>query len=300
VAAGGRSTGLPRRLPPEPLPDAEAHLLLAGKLAVEPEAVDGWTVATRLSDTSFALGDRRLKAYAQRIATAAVLRRAWRLVGPLRRATRPVREVMEEPFRGELEVEATLENVAGKRFPEHDDWIVERREDTEQQLVLMMDASLSMAGENLAIAAVAAAVLALKMRPEDLSVVVFESVARVVSRLEERDDPEQIVTRLLSEPARGYTNIEAGLRLGGREIGRGRNPRKAGLLITDGVSTAGGDPVPAADAFPRLHVLLTEDYKMDPALCERLASIGRGEVFRVRHHAELPAKMLDIANRVLR
>ncbi|HUK76860.1 MAG TPA: vWA domain-containing protein [Thermoleophilia bacterium] len=300
MAAGGRSVAPPWRLPPEPLPDADAHVLLAARLDVEPEAVDGWTVATRLSDTSFALGDRRLKAYAQRIATAAVLRRAWRLVGPLRRATRPVLEIMEEPFRGELEVEATLENVAGKRFPEHDDWIVERREDTEQQLVLMMDASLSMAGENLAIAAVAAAVLALKMRSEDLSVVVFESVARVVSRLEERDDPEQIVARLLAEPARGYTNIEAGLRLGGREIGRGRNPRKAGLLITDGVSTAGGDPVPAADAFPRLHVLLTEDYKMDPALCERLASIGRGEVFRVRHHAELPAKMLDIANRVLR
>jgi Mg-chelatase subunit ChlD len=299
TTAPPRSSALPRRLS-EPLPDADAHLLLAAKLDVEPGAVDGWTVATRLSDTSFVLGDRRLKAYAQRIATAAVLRRAWRLVGPLRRATRPVREVMDEPFRGELEVEATLENIAGKRFPEHDDWIVERREDTEQQLVLMMDASLSMAGENLAIAAVAAAVLALKMRSEDLSIVVFESVARVVSRLEERDDPEEIVARLLSEPARGYTNIEAGLRLGGREIGRGRNPRRAGLLITDGVSTAGGDPVPAADAFPRLHVLLTEDYKMDPALCERLASIGRGEVFRVRHHAELPAKMLDIANRVLR
>ena len=47
-------------------------------------------------------------------------------------------------------------------------------------------------------------------------------------------------------------------------------------------------------------MLLTEDYKMDPALCERLAGIGRGAVFRVAHHAELPAKMLDIANRVLR
>ena len=57
----------------------------------------------------------------------------------------------------------------------------------------MMDASLSMAGENLAIAAVAAAVLALKMRSEDLSVVVFENVARAISHLEERDDPEQIV-----------------------------------------------------------------------------------------------------------
>ena len=179
-----------------------------------------------------------------------MLRRAWRLVGPIRRATRPVLAVMDEPFRGELEVEATLENLAGKRFPERDDWIVERREDREQQLVLMMDASLSMAGENLAVAAVAAAVLALKMRSEDLSVVVFESVARAVSRLEERDDPEQIVARLLSEPARGYTNIEAALRLGGREIGRGRNPRKAGLLITDGVVTAGGDPAAGGRRLP--------------------------------------------------
>ncbi len=286
--------------PPAGLSDADARVLLADRLGVAPEAVDGWTVATRLSATSFELGNRELKDYARRIATAAVLRRAWRLVGPIRRATRPVEAVMDEPFHGELELEATLENVAGKRFPERDDWIVERREDREQQLVLMMDASLSMAGENLAIAAVAAAVLALKMRSEDLSVVVFESVARTVSHLEQRDDPQRIVARLLAEPARGYTNIEAALRLGGREIGRGRNPRKAGLLITDGVSTAGGDPVPAADAFPRLHVLLTEDYKMDPALCERLASVGRGEVFRVRHHADLPAKMLDIANRVLR
>ncbi len=126
---------------------------------------------------------------------------------------------MDEPFRGELEVEATLENVVGKRFPERDDWIVERREDREQQLVLMMDASLSMAGENLAVAAVAAAVLALKMRSEDLSVVVFESVARAISHLGETDDPEQIVARLLAEPARGYTNIEAALRLGGARSG---------------------------------------------------------------------------------
>ena len=102
-------------------------MLLAERLGVEPDAVDGWTVATRLSATSFELGNRELKAYARRIATAAVLLRAWRLVGPIRRATRPVLAVMDEPFQGELEVEATLENVAGKRFPEREDWIVERR-----------------------------------------------------------------------------------------------------------------------------------------------------------------------------
>ena len=207
---------------------------------------------------------------------------------------------MDEPFHGELEVEATLENVAGKRFPERDDWIVERREDTEQQLVLMMDASLSMAGENLAIAAVAAAVLTLKLRSEDVSIVAFESTARALSHLEERDDPEQVVERLLSEPARGYTNIEDALRVGAREIRRGRNPRKAGLLITDGVYTAGGDPTRLADAFARLFVLLTEDYVMDAELCQKMARAGRGRIFRVNGYQQLPRRMIQVADRVLR
>ena len=275
-------------------------MLLAERLNVAPDAIDGWELATKLSSTGFSLGDRELKAYARRVAAHAVLRRAWQLVGPIRRATRPIVDVMDEPFRGELEVEATLENMAGKRFPDREDWIVERREEREQQVVVMMDASLSMAGENLAIAAVAAAVLTLKLRSEDVSIVAFESKAHVLSHLEERDDPEEVVERLLAEPARGYTNIQDALRVGGQEIRRGRNPRKAGLLITDGVYTACGDPTPYADAFPRLFVLLTEDYKMDPTLCARLARVGRGEVFHVKHHAELPAKMLDIANRVLR
>ncbi len=287
--------------PPTSLSDGDAHLLLAKARASQPDAVDGWTVATSLSATSFELGNRELKAYARRIAAAAVLRRAWRLVGPIRRATRPVLEVMDEPFRGELEVEATLENVAGKPFPERDDWIVERREDA-RAAARAHDGRVAVDGGR-------------EPRhrrrrrgragPEDalrgpVGRRLRERGPRV-SRLEERDDPEQIVARLLTEPARGYTNIEAGLRLGGREIRRGRNPRKAGLLITDGVSTAGGDPLPAADAFPRLHVLLTEDYKMDPG---PLRAAGRRRPRRgVPRGATTPScrrKMLDIANRVLR
>jgi Mg-chelatase subunit ChlD len=257
-------------------------------------------VASNLTRTGFDTGNRALRDYARGIAVQAVLRRATQLVGPIRRATRPKYVVMDEPHRGELEVERTLENLTGKRFPERDDWIVEDREDREQQVVLMMDASLSMSGENLAIAAVAAAVLALKMRPEDFGLVIFESSAKVISHLEERESPEQLVEKILAQPARGYTNIEDALRVGAREVRRGRTSRRVGLIITDGVSTAGGDPLPLAAEFPRLHVLLTEDYKMNEELCRRLASIGRGEMFRVEDHRQLPGKMLDIANRVLR
>ena len=121
----------------------------------------------------------------------------------------------------------------------------------------------------MAIAAVAAAVLALKLHPEDLSVVVFEDKANAVTHLDVPDPADEVVRRMLDQPVRGYTNIEAALALGAAELERGRNPRRSGLLITDGVVTAGGDPLPLAHRFPQLFVLLTEDYKMNPELCRR-------------------------------
>jgi len=293
-AFGSPDEGRPRLTP------REAHDQLAVKLDVTSADLDGWQVATQITRTGFALPSRELREYALKLSTQAVLRRAARLVGPIRRAARPHYDTMREPFRGELSVDRTLENLAGKEHPSPDDWVVELREDASQQVVLMMDASLSMAGENMAIAAVAAAVLALKMRSEDLSVVIFEDSAQVITRLDEYESPEGLVDKILSQPVRGYTNIEDGLRRGAAECRRGRNPRKAGLLITDGVYTRGADPGGLAADFPRLFVVLTEDYKMNEELCYRLARVGRGDVFRVKHHSELPKRMLEIANRVLR
>ena len=229
-----------------------------------------------------------------------MLQRAARLVGPLQSAKQTVREPMLEPWGGELDVEATVDNVIGKAFPEQGDWIVQRRVDRRHQVVLMVDTSLSMSGENMAIAAVAAAVLALKLHPEDLSVVVFEDKANAVTHLDVPDPADEVVRRMLDQPVRGYTNIEAALALGAAELERGRNPRRSGLLITDGVVTAGGDPRPLAHRFPQLFVLLTEDYKMNPELCRELADAGRGDVFPVRTFHDLPARLLDVANRILR
>ena len=112
-----------------------------------------------------------------------MLQRAARLVGPLKAATRTVREPMLEPWGGELDVEATVENLLGKPHPEPGDLIVQRRVDRRHQVVLMVDTSLSMAGEKMALAAVAAAVLALKLRPGDLAVVLFADGARSVLAL---------------------------------------------------------------------------------------------------------------------
>ncbi|MFA4966354.1 MAG: vWA domain-containing protein, partial [Thermoleophilia bacterium] len=215
-------------------------------------------------------------------------------------ATQTVREPLREAFGGELDVEATIENLLGKPYPEPGDWVVQHREERRHQVVLMVDTSLSMSGENMAIAATAAAVLALKLKPEDLSVVVFEDTARAVTHLEKAEPAAEVVRRMLDQPVRGYTNIAAALELGAAELERGRNPRRSGLLITDGVVTAGGDPIPLAHRFSRLFVLLTEDYKMNPELCRRVADAGRGDVFPVGAFRDLPSRLLDVANRVLR
>jgi Mg-chelatase subunit ChlD len=273
---------------------------LARHYKVTQSAVDGWQIAEDLSRVGAEIPDPELREEARKLAVKAVLQRAHRLVGPIRPARRMVYEAMQEPHRGELNVERTLEAMAGKPWPERRDWVIERRENKHQQVVLMMDVSLSMSGRNLALAALAGAVLALKLPPEDLSVVAFDSTARVLTRLNEANEAEDVVRALLCQPARGFTNLEAALEAGCREIERGQDRRRAGLLITDGVYTVGGDPTPLAARFPQLFVLLTEDERMDPALCRRLANAGRGDVFAVGSFGELPDRMLGLANRLLR
>jgi len=260
----------------------------------------GWTVAESISATSVDIKDQGLREYAKRIATRAVLRKAHELAGPIQPSRRVVREPMTEPFRGELDEEATLENILGKEFPEPEDWISARREARRTQVVLMMDTSLSMSGKNLALAAVAAAVLAFSVRSEDLSVVAFESTAKSLTHLGERDVTARVVEEILAQPARGFTNIEEGLAVGRRELARGDNPRRAGLLITDGVFTAGGDPSAEAALFPQLFVLLTEDHVMDEELCARMARLGKGCMVRVSGYDDLPRKMLQVVTRLLR
>ena len=152
----------------------------------------------------------------------------------------------------------------------------------------------------MAIAAVAAAVLALKLHPEDLSVVVFEDKANAVTHLDVADAPQEVVRRMLDQPVRGYTNVEAALALGAAELERGRNPRRSGLLITDGVVTAGA-PAPARAPVPAALRPAHRGLQDEPGALPELASgLRHGDVFPVRAYRDLPARLLDVTNRILR
>jgi Mg-chelatase subunit ChlD len=301
--------------PPEPaVCTLEDRRALAEQLRAAPEELDGWELAGDLSAGALSYAGERVYLCAQQLAAAAVLQRAARLVGPVKAATRTVREPMLEPWGGEIDVEATVENLLGKPHPEPGDLIVQRRVDRRHQVVLMVDTSLSMAGEKMALAAVAAAVLALKLRPGDLSVVLFADGARTVLRFGEEVQPAELVRRMLAVPCGGGTDIAAALRLGHAELQRGRDPGRCGLLVSDGVYTCGADPLPAAARFGALHVLLMEERPapreagapvttwISPRLAvgEPIARAADGGVVRVDGFAALPRRMLEVADRVLR
>jgi MoxR-like ATPase len=287
----------------------------AERLRAAPAELDGWRLASELSAGALNHAGARVRLHAQRLAAAAVLRRAARLVGPMRGASRSVREPLLEPWNGELDLEATVENLLGKPYAEPGDLIVQRRVERRHQVVLMVDTSLSMAGEKMALAAVAAAVLALKLRPGDLAVVLFADGARVALRFGEEVEPAELVRRMLSVPCGGGTDIAAALRLGHAELQRGRDPGRCGLLVSDGVCTCGADPLPAAARFGRLHVLVVEERaaaSADPhrpattwisprlAVGEAVARAAAGGVVRVDGFAALPRRMLEVADKVLR
>ncbi len=287
---------------------------LAQHLRAAPEDLDGWQLAGDLSAGALDYAGERAYLCAQQLASGAVLQRAARLVGPLKAATRTAREPMLEPWGGEMDVEATLENLLGKPHPEPGDLIVQRRVDRRHQVVLMVDTSLSMAGEKMALAAVAAAVLALKLRPGDLAVVLFADDARVISRFGEEVAPAELVWRMLAFRCGGGTDIAAALRAGHAELQRGRDPGRSGLLVTDGVHTSGADPLPAAARFGPLHVLLMEEQPaaLDPGapvttwiaprlhVGEAIARAADGGLVRVDGFPALPRRMLEVADRVLR
>ena len=314
-AAAGPEEPRPRSRAAEPeactLEDRRA---LAEQLRAAPEDLDGWKLAGDLSAGALQHAGERAYLCAQQLAAGAVLRRAARLVGPLKAATRTVREPMLEPWGGELDVEATVENLIGKPHPEPGDLIVQRRVDRRHQVVLMVDTSLSMAGEKMALAAVAAAVLALKLRPGDLAVVSFADGARVVSHFGEEVAPAELVRRMLAVPCGGGTDIAAALEAGHAELQRGRDPGRSGLLVSDGVYTSGADPLPPAARFGPLHVLLMEEQtaSRDPGapvttwiaprlhVGEAIARAADGGLVRVDGFTALPRRMLEVADRVLR
>lgn len=215
-------------------------------------------------------------------AIEAVISRAKAL---LRHAARPTRVAeFAWPNEGDLDIEATLDRP---RPWAPSDLRLQRTEPREADIVAVLDMSLSMNGEKIALVAVATAILRMKL--EHVAVVAFDTVPHVLVRTGERLPLRELVRRVLEVPAQGYTNIEAGLAAGWAQLRKGAHAERVGMLFTDGVANVGGDPVGPAGRFPHLHVVHVGDHHPQGArACQAMARAGRGRLYRARAYLDLP------------
>ena len=220
---------------------------LARLLAADPDAA-----AALLADLAVA-SDRALRAAARRLA-AQVFIRLGRAGGGRTRGTR--RLGSNHRGEGDLDLERTLGRWPGRGPLAREDlvtrsWVAHRR-----AVCLVVDASGSMSGPGVAMAAVAAAAVVLaagaQLAP---GVICFSGEPRVLQDQGRSRPPEDLVGDLISLRGHGVTDLAAALRAAAGQLGRASADERIAVLLSDCLRTAGGDPAAALQGIDRLHVL---------------------------------------------
>ncbi len=247
-----------------------------------------WSIAKNYQKIRLRAKDPSLVRAAKRIAIRAIIDRTLRQLGPTKMPT--VKQLVDyrPGVEGEIEISSTLDNVASPEDMQAGDIVLERKELKHIACVLMIDASLSMTGEKLAMATSSIAVLAHRLKGIEYAVVLFENKANTIKKMDREADMEKLLGDLLDLNAMGYTNIEEGLMAGLRELEKARTPNKIGIVVTDGNYTMGHDPRQLAALFPKLHVMMTTGLDAREDVCQGMAHYGKGQMYEIKNYEEMP------------
>jgi MoxR-like ATPase/Mg-chelatase subunit ChlD len=254
----------------------------------------GWKIAQNYQKIRLRLTDPFALEMARRVAIRATIQRVLRLLGPVTLPSRITRGTFSPGDDREMDIEGTVENVVDRMHVQPSDIVVEGREPRRLSVALILDASLSMSGDKLAMATAAIAVLAFRLKMVDFLVITFNDRPKIIKRLDEEADVDRLILSLLESTASGYTNIEEALHSGSKELAKAETGDQVGILITDGNYTVGRDPSKAASSFKKLFVIMTDSHDCRLSVCESLASSGRGRVFPVSEFDEIPRTLYRV------
>jgi len=174
-----------------------------------------------------------------------------------------------------------------------------KRKQQKRKVVLILDTSGSMYGRLLLNAALTASVLAYNMEKEDYAIILFNSTAMTLKKIDEKKPITTIIDDILDSEASGFTNIHVGLEKGLRELNKvKKKPRNQfGILITDGNYNRGEDPLFLAENYPKLHVIgMPAENDADRGIdtCKEIASKGRGKFYAVKNYKEIPRTLIEL------
>ncbi len=258
----------------------------------------GWSIAKNYSVLRMTLRDQTLLELAKRIAIKATIRRVLQLLGPVSLPTYIERSELRLGEDAELDVESTLEMIVERKHVSPSDLIVERRQPRQLAVAMMLDASLSMSGDKLAMATAAIAVLAFRLKTVDYLLITFNDRPSVLKRVDQSKSLDELISDLLDAHAGGYTNIDGALRKGNDELGRSVTKNTVGILVTDGNYTVGPDPTDSAAMYRRLFVIMTESHDCQPVTCEGIAKSGGGRMYSVSSFEEIPRVLYKVLRMV--
>ena len=168
-----------------------------------------------------------------------------------------------------------------------------------RKIVMILDTSGSMYGRLLLNAALTTSVLAYNMGKEDYAIVLFNSTAMVLKKINVKKPIATIIDEILDSEAVGFTNIQEGLEKGLKELNKIiRSDRdRFGILITDGVYNRGNNPINVAKKYPRLHVIgmpADNDANRGIDTCREIAKAGRGKFYAVKNYKEIPRALIEL------
>jgi Mg-chelatase subunit ChlD len=174
-----------------------------------------------------------------------------------------------------------------------------KRQRQKRKIVLILDTSGSMYGRLLLNAALTTSVLAYNMEKEDYAIILFNSTAMTLKKIDQRKSVVSIIDEILDSEAVGFTNIQIGLEKGLKELSKVKEKtrNKFGILITDGNYNRGENPIEFAKKFPKLHVIgmpAENDAERGIDTCREIAKVGKGKFYAVNTYNEIPRALIDL------
>ena len=156
-----------------------------------------------------------------------------------------------------------------------------------------------MYGKTLLNAALTTSVLAYNMEKENYGIVLFNSTAMTLKRINDKKSVISIIDEILDSEAVGFTNIQIGLEKGLKQLNQVKENRKHkfGILITDGNYNRGENPLTISKKYPKLHVIgMPAENDADRGIntCRELAKAGKGKFFAVTDYKEIPRALINL------
>ena len=273
---------------------AEAMQSKEGVRMIERRAARGEGSAPELFFMLRSTFDPQYKKIYRRLARISILKSSYRVVGRGLKGEIQVRSEYE-PGMSDFDMDLLIEKYLLNRFIQYSDIVAIERRSREKIGVLMFDTSGSLYGEKFRNAAMAVAILAYHLAREKYAVILFNTKATVIKRMDEKVKIDTLIDRVLESESAGYTNISAALKSGLKELNKEKRTEKFGVLISDGCFNRGEDPRPYAKNFFNLHILSLPTEKVwGGTVCRDLARLGKGRYMAVKSVNQIPRILMKL------